>query len=307
MIAFIDDHRDVHGVEPICRLLQVAPSTYYAYVAQRDDPTKASAMSRRDAELSAEIKRVFEANLEVYGARKIWRQLGREGVRIARCTVERLMRRLGIQGAVRGKKAKTTISDKATPCPADRVNRQFQAPRPNVLWVSDFTYVSTWQGFVYTAFVIDAFARRIVGWRVSSAASAGFVLDALEQALHERRPVRRDGLIHHSDRGVQGGLNRSSQQPDAGGCDDEEEAALGQICTGGSALAGPAAGWATRAPTRVLVGDRGRAVERGRRGGCRGITSRGNQVVPGGRRHATIAPCTRGEAAVGAIPLLHRA
>jgi transposase InsO family protein len=239
MIAFIDDHRDVHGVEPICRLLQVAPSTYYAYVAQRDDPTKASAMSRRDAELSAEIKRVFEANLEVYGARKIWRQLGREGVRIARCTVERLMRRLGIQGAVRGKKAKTTISDKATPCPADRVNRQFQAPRPNVLWVSDFTYVSTWQGFVYTAFVIDAFARRIVGWRVSSAASAGFVLDALEQALHERRPVRRDGLIHHSDRGVQyvsikytERLAEAGIEPSVGSVGDSYDNALAETING---------------------------------------------------------------------------
>jgi hypothetical protein len=138
----------------------IAPSTYYAHVAQRREPQKASARSRRDAVLGAAIKRVFEANFEVYGARKIWRQLGREGVTVARCTVERLMRSLGIQGAVRGKPAKTTVSDKATPCPADRVNRQFQAPRPNALWVSDFTYVSTWQGFVYTAFVIDVFARR---------------------------------------------------------------------------------------------------------------------------------------------------
>jgi transposase InsO family protein len=200
MITFIDDHRDVLGVEAICRLLQVAPSTYYDHVAQRDDPTKASQRRRRDAELSAGIKRVFEANFEVYGARKIWRQLGREGVRIARCTVERLMRSLGIQGAVRGKAVKTTVSDKAAPCPMDHVNRQFQAARPNMLWVSDFTYVSTWQGFVYTAFVIDAFARRIVGWRVSRTATAGFVLDALEQALYDRRPVRRDDLIHHSDR-----------------------------------------------------------------------------------------------------------
>jgi putative transposase len=199
MIAFVDEHRVTLGVEPICRLLQIAPSTYYAHVTQRDDPAKASARRRRDAELSAAIKRVFEASFEVYGARKIWRQLDREGIEVARCTVERLMRSLGIQGVVRGKRATTTISEKATPCPADRVNRQFQAPRPNVLWVSDFTYVSTWQGFVYTAFVIDAFARRIVGWRVSSTASAGFVLDALEQALHDRRPVRRDGLIHHSD------------------------------------------------------------------------------------------------------------
>jgi len=166
MIAFIDEHRAALGVEPICRLLQIAPSTYYAHVVRRQDPQKGSARSRRDAELSLEIKRVFEANFEVYGARKIWRQLGRDGIEVARCTVERLMRSLGLQGVVRGKRAKTTISDKATPCPMDRVNRQFQAPRPNVLWVSDFTYVSTWQGFVYTAFVIDAFARRpITGQR----------------------------------------------------------------------------------------------------------------------------------------------
>ena len=203
MIAFIDEHRVTLGVEPICRLLQIAPSTYYAHVGQRRDPRKGSMRSRRDAHLSVEIKRVFEANFEVYGARKIWRQLGREGVQVARCTVERLMRMMGLQGVVRGKAAKTTVADRAMPCPADRVNRQFQALRPNALWVSDFTYVATGRGFVYTAFVIDAFARRIVGWCVSSTASAGFVLDALQQALHDRRLVRRDGLIHHSDRGVQ--------------------------------------------------------------------------------------------------------
>ena len=134
--------------------------------------------------------------------RKVWRQLGREGIAVARCTVTRLMRTMGLQGAVRGKPVRTTISDKAAPCPLDRVNRQFRALRPNALWVSDFTYVATWAGFVYVAFVIDAFARRIVGWRVSRTAHAGFVLDALEQALHERRPIK-GGLVHHSDRGVQ--------------------------------------------------------------------------------------------------------
>ena len=239
MIAFIDEHRSVFGVEPICRLLQIAPSTYYAHVTQRDDPTKASVRSRRDAELSAEIRRVFQANFEVYGARKIWRQLGREGIEVARCTVERLMRSLGIQGVVRGKPAKTTVSDKAAPCPADRVNRQFQAPRPNLLWVSDFTYVSTWQGFVYAAFVIDAFARRIVGWRVSRTATAGFVLDALEQALHERRPVHRDGLIHHSDRGVQyvsikytERLAEAGLQPSVGSVGDSYDNALAETVIG---------------------------------------------------------------------------
>src|SRR4051794_40674938 len=148
-----------------------------------------------------EIRRVYEENFCVYGVRKIWRQLGREGIGVARCTVARLMRAMGLQGAVRGKPVRTTISDKAAPCPLDRVNRQFQAPRPNVLWVSDFTYVATWAGFVYVAFVIDAYARRIVGWRVSRTAHASFVLDALEQALHARRPVQGGGLVHHSDKG----------------------------------------------------------------------------------------------------------
>jgi putative transposase len=143
---------------------------------------------------------VHAANFEVCGARKVWRQLGREGVAVARCTVERLMRRMGLRGVVRGKETRTTIADKASPCPADKVNRQFRAPHPNMLWVADFTYVATWRGFVYAAFVIDVFARRIVGWRVSRPAHAGFVLDALEQALHDRRPAK-GGLIHHSDRG----------------------------------------------------------------------------------------------------------
>ena len=203
MIAFIDDHREMYGVEPICRVLPIAPSTYHAHVARRTDPARASARARRDAVLSAAIRRVFEENFRVYGVRKVWRQLGREGVSVARCTVARLMHRMNLEGIVRGKAAKTTISNRATPCPTDRVNRQFQAPRPNVLWVSDFTYVATWAGFVYVAFVIDAYARRIVGWRVSRTAHASFVLDALEQALHERRPVGGGGLVHHSDRGSQ--------------------------------------------------------------------------------------------------------
>jgi putative transposase len=198
MIAFIDDHRGSYGVEPICRVLPIAPSTYHAQAAQRADPAKASPRARRDVTLMAQIRRVHEENFDVYGARKVWRQLGREGVVVARCTVERLMRRIGLRGIVRGKETRTTIADKALPCPADKVNRQFRAPRPNVLWVSDFTYVATWQGFVYVAFVIDVFARRIVGWRVSRTAHAAFVLDALEQALHDRRPAK-GGLTHHSD------------------------------------------------------------------------------------------------------------
>jgi len=203
MIAFIDAHRAVYGVEPICRVLPIAPSTYPAHAARRADPKRLPARARRDAALMIEIRRVYEANFCVYGVRKVWRQLSREGIRVARCTVARLMRAMGLQGAVRGKPVRTTISDTAAPCPLDRVNRQFQAPRPNVLWVSDFTYVATWVGFVYVAFVIDAYARRIVGWRVSRTAHASFVLDALEQALHARRPVQGGGLVHHSDRGGQ--------------------------------------------------------------------------------------------------------
>jgi putative transposase len=231
MIAFVDDHREVHGVEPICRVLPIAPSTYHARVAQRVDPAKASPRARQDLVLMERIRRVHAANFGVYGARKIWRQLGREGTAVARCTVERLMRRMGLRGAVRGKETKTTITDKATPCPADKVNRRFRAPHPNALWVSDFTYVATWRGFVYVAFAIDVFARRIVGWRVSRTAHADFVLDALEQALHDRRPLR-GGLIHHSDRGGQGGFSRSSQRLGGGGCDGCPEAAFGPSATG---------------------------------------------------------------------------
>ena len=202
MIAFIDDHREVYGVEPICRVLPVAPSTYHAHVARRTDPAKASPRTRQDRVLMESIRRVHAANFGVYGARKVWRQLGREGIAVARCTVERLMRAMGLRGVVRGRETKTTVSNPAMPCPLDKVNRQFRASAPNVLWLSDFTYVATWQGFVYVAFVIDAFARRIVGWRVSRVAHAGFVLDALEQAIHDRRPVK-GSLTHHSDRGSQ--------------------------------------------------------------------------------------------------------
>ena len=203
MIAFINDHREAYGIEPICKVLPIAPSTYHDHVAKRLDPSRLSDRAKRDEALKIEMRRVFEENFRVYGARKVWRQLRREGFTIARCTVERLMASLGLQGVIRGKPVRTTISDKSAACPLDHVNRQFQASRPNALWVSDFTYVATWTGFVYVAFVIDAYARRIVGWRVSRTAHAGFVLDALEQALHDRRPVHRGGLVHHSDRGSQ--------------------------------------------------------------------------------------------------------
>ena len=203
MISFIDEHRSVLGVEPICRLLPIAPSTYYDTLTKRTDVDRLSIRARNDRALKIEIRRVFNENYRVYGVRKVWRQLQREGFGVARCTVARLMRGMGLQGIIRGKPVKTTVSDKAASCPLDRVNRHFKAPRPNMLWLSDFTYVATWAGFVYVAFVIDAFARRIVGWRVSKTAHAGFVLDALEQALHDRQPTHRGGLVHHSDRGVQ--------------------------------------------------------------------------------------------------------
>ena len=203
MIRFVDAYRDEHGVEPICRVLAIAPSTYHAHARHREVPETAPARVKRDAQLMGEIRRVFDDNFQVYGVRKIWRQMQREGFEVARCTVARLMRKMGLQGVIRGKRVRTTVADKTAMCPLDRVNRQFRVPRPNMLWVSDFTYVATWSGFVYVAFVIDAYARRIVGWRVSRSAHAGFVLDALEQALHDRRPVSGSGLVHHSDRGVQ--------------------------------------------------------------------------------------------------------
>jgi putative transposase len=203
MIAFIDDHRAVCGVEPICRVPPIAPSAYHAHLARRADPETQSCRAKRDAALKDEIRRVFDENFRAYGVRKVWRQLAREGIAVARCPVARLMRVMGSAGAVRGEPVRTTMGDKAAACPLGRVNRQFQAPRPNASWVSDLTHVATWSGFVYVAFVIDAYARRrIVGWRVSRTAHAGLVLDALEQALHERRPVR-GGLVHHSDRGAQ--------------------------------------------------------------------------------------------------------
>ena len=187
MIRFIDDHRADHGVEPICRVLPIAPATFYDNKAKQADPSHLSDRAKRDEQLKPEIERVFEENLKVYGVRKVWHQMRREGFDIARCTVARLMKDIGIEGVIRGKKPRTTIPDKALPCPLDRVNRQFYASAPNVLWVSDFTCVATWQGFVYVAFVTDVFARRIVGWRASRTANAGFVLDALEQAIHQRK------------------------------------------------------------------------------------------------------------------------
>lgn len=239
MIAFIDEHRGVYGVEPICRVLPIAPSTYWERIAQRRDPARRSARMKRDHALKPEVLRVFSENFGVYGVRKVWRQMNREGITVARCTVERLMRNLGLQGVIRGKPIRTTISNTTTPCPLDHVNRQFHAPAPNMLWVSDFTYVATWAGFVYVAFVIDVYARYIVGWRVSRTAHASFVLDALEQAIHQRRPVHRGGLVHHSDRGSQYVSIRYSErlaeagiEPSVGSVGDSYDNALAETING---------------------------------------------------------------------------
>ncbi|WP_147061306.1 IS3 family transposase [Kozakia baliensis] len=198
MTRFIEEHRQTYGVGSICRVLSIAPSAYYAYRARQKNPC---VRSQKDKERCDDIRRVWNDNFCVYGARKVWHQLRREGLDVARCTVERLMRRMGLKGVIRGKGVRTTRPDPQRPCPQDLVQRQFHAPAPNRLWVSDFTYVSTWQGFVYVAFIIDVFAQVIVGWRVSSTAHTDFVLDALEQALCQRQPEGK--VTHHSDRGCQ--------------------------------------------------------------------------------------------------------
>jgi putative transposase len=204
MVAFIRDHRDQYGVEPICTALPIAPSTFFHHEAARRDPTRRSARAQRDETLRAAIQRVWNAHYQVYGPRKVWKQLKREGVVVARCTVRRLMRAMGLEGAVRGRAWVTTTQPApAVDRPSDLVERDFHATRPNQLWVADFTYVATWQGFVYVAFVIDAFARRIVVWRVSASLRTDFVLDALDQALYDRRGDGWTGLVHHSDRGTQ--------------------------------------------------------------------------------------------------------
>ena len=239
MTNFIDVHRAAHGVESICTVLQIAPSAYYARLATRADPRKASARQQRDATLRPKIQKVWDDNWRAYGVRKAWRQLCREGEDVARCTIARLMAGMGLRGIVRGKAVKTTIPDSSVPCPRDKVNRQFRAPAPNMLWVSDFTYVSTWQGFAYVAFVIDTFANRIVGWKVSRSAKTDFVLDALEQALYARRPVHKGGLIHHSDRGAQyvsirytERLAKAGIEPSVGSVGDAYDNALAETING---------------------------------------------------------------------------
>jgi putative transposase len=218
MIAYIDAYKDRFGVEPICRVLPIAPSTYYD---ARRRPR--SARRRRDQELKAEIRRVHAEHFGVYGVRKVWRQLHREGIAVARCTVERLMGELDLEGVRRGKPRRTTMADAAAAQPADLVERNFSAARPNQLWVADLTYVATWSGFVYVAFIIDAFSRFLVGWQASRSLRTDLALDALEMAIWARRGDL-EGLVHHSDRGSQGGFNWSSQRLDSEGCDGSKEA-----------------------------------------------------------------------------------
>ncbi len=220
-------------------MLQIAPSGYWRHAAQLRNPALRCQRAQRDGALATHIERVWQANMQVYGADKVWKQLNREGICVARCTVERLMRHLGLRGVRRGKVVRTTVSDGKAPCPLDRVNRVFKADRPNQLWVSDFTYVSTWQGWQYVAFVIDVYARRIVGWRQSSSMRTDFVLDALEQALYDRQPELTDALIHHSDRGSQYVSIRYSErlaeagiEPSVGSKGDSYDNALAETING---------------------------------------------------------------------------
>jgi putative transposase len=220
-------------------VLQVAPSAYRRHAARQRNPELRSARAKRDELLMPHIERVWQANMQVYGAEKVWKQMNREDIAVARCTVERLMRRLGLEGIRRGKSVRTTMPDTSAPCPLDRVNREFQADRPNQLWVSDFTYVSSWQGWLYVAFVVDVFARRIVGWRVSTTMTTEFVLDALEQALYDRQPDPEDALIHHSDRGSQYVSIRYSERlaeagiaPSVGSKGDSYDNALAETING---------------------------------------------------------------------------
>ncbi|UOB05879.1 IS3 family transposase [[Acidovorax] ebreus] len=236
---FVDEHRESFGVESICKVLQIAPSGYWRHAAAGRNPALRSERSKRDDTLAPQVQRVWQANMQVYGADKVWRQMNREGVTVARCTVERLMRQLGLRGVIRGKVVRTTVPDTKVACPLDRVNRVFKADRPNQLWVSDFTYVSTWQGWLYVAFVIDVYARRIVGWRVSSTMRTDFVLDALEQALYARQPERDGTLTHHSDRGSQYVSIRYSErlaeagiEPSVGSAGDAYDNALAETING---------------------------------------------------------------------------
>ena len=236
-MKFIDENRKRHGVEPICKVLPIAPSTYYELKMREKDPAKAPQRYHRDAYLRKEIQRVWDENFYVYGAHKVWKQLNREGIPAARCTVERLMKSMGLKGVIRGKGVRTTIPDKKADRPLDLVNRNFTANRPNELWVADFTYVATWKGYVYVAFVTDVFSRMIVGWRVLTSMNADLTLDALEQAIVARSDTER--LIHHSDRGCQylsikysEKLSEAGIEPSVGSVGDSYDNALAETING---------------------------------------------------------------------------
>lgn len=238
MVAFIDENRDEYGIEPMCEVLPISVATYYEHRARRRDPERLPRRAKRDENLRAEIVRVYDENHRVYGAKKVWRQLNREKIDVARCTVERLMRQMGLRGAVRGGAfVVTTKSDASVAHPPDLVERNFRASRPNELWVADFTYVATWAGFVYVAFVIDVFSRAIVGWRASKSMRSDLPLDALEQALHAR-PVT-ESLVHHSDRGSQylsirytERLAEAGVEPSVGSCGDSYDNAMAESIIG---------------------------------------------------------------------------
>ena len=239
MVAYIDQHKDRFGVEPICAVLPIAPSTYHEHKAREREPELRPERAKRDDALKPEVQRVWDENYRVYGAHKVWKQLNREGIEVARCTIERLMRDLGLRGVVRGKRIRTTIPDELQDRRLDRVNRIFTVPRPNALWVADLSYVATWRGVVYVAFVIDAFARRIVGWRVSSSLRSDIALDALEQALYDRDIRAGETLIHHSDRGVQyvsirytERLAEAGIEPSVGSVGDSYDNALAETIIG---------------------------------------------------------------------------
>jgi transposase InsO family protein len=237
MVAFIDAHREAYGVEPICAQLPIAPSTYYEAKARPADPARVPRRTQRDAQLKPEIERVWKDNRRVYGAKKVWKQLNREAIAVARCTIARLMHTMGLRGVVRGRRVKTTLPAVVAERPRDLVERNFAATRPNPLWVADLTYVATWRGFVYVAFVVDAFSRRIVGWRASASLRSDLALDALEQALYDRET---DGaLIHHSDRGVQylsirytERLSEAGIEPSVGSRGDSYDNALAETVIG---------------------------------------------------------------------------
>jgi transposase InsO family protein len=237
MVSFIDRHRGEYGVEPICAVLPIAPSTYHEQKVRQADPERLPERAKQDIVLRGHIRRLWQTNRLVYGVRKIWRALKREGLHVARCTVVRLMRQMGLYGAVRGRKVRTTIPNSSAACPLDLVSRDFTATRPNELWVSDFTYVATWRGFVYTSFVIDVFSRRIVGWRVSSSLRTDLVLDALEQAIWARDIGGR--LVHHSDRGSQylsihytERLSEAGIEPSVGSVGDSYDNAMAESVIG---------------------------------------------------------------------------